>query len=465
MFTSKNLIKTGFIILFIVLNSRPVLSQDTLSITLPEFIEKGIQNSGQVEYESGKVDLAQNRIKQARSRRILPNLELNTQHGVVPGVESDRQDLSEGEYYLDPNLTNDWDNWAIFTRAELTATQPVFTWGALSSVVQAAEAGARAASFEFDAVKAEAGLQLFELYYSYLLSIEISRILEDANDKLEQVQNEIDRMKEEGSSELEEADVFKLQIFQSEFVTQRTEVQESLDYIRRVWDYALQAEPGVVYVPDSEFLDPVPYELETYDYYQQNAMKERPELMGVQYGISALEERLEAERAQQFPLLFLGITGSFAHTPNRPRQTNPFIRNTTNYGSVGVGFGIRQNLNIFSLRASVDKARIEYKRVNDLEKAVSDRIILDLNERYKEAVVAETKLQQTEEALTTARQWVRNEQLNYDIGFGDVENYLDAVQKELELRLKLKQTTFELNKKVAALHRASGLPISQLNLN
>ena len=188
-------------------------------------------------------------------------------------------------------------------------------------------------------------------------------------------------------------------------------------------------------------------------------------MRGVEFGITALERRLEAEKARQYPMLFLGITGSFANTPNRPRQTNPFIRNNTNYGSVGVGFGIRQNLNIFSMRASVDKARIEYRRVNDLEKAVSDQIILDLNERYRQAVVAETRMQQTEEALATARKWVRNEQLNLDIGFGDAENLLDAIQKEMELQVTLKQNVFELNKKVAALYRAGGLPISQLNLN
>ncbi|WP_234573113.1 TolC family protein [Rhodohalobacter sp. 614A] len=461
----KKLLVSGLLALLFLFGSRPASSQDTLSINLTEFIDRGLKNSGQVAYESGKVDLAENRIQEMRGQRILPRFELNTQHGVVPGVKTNVPGLGDGELYLDPDLSNDWENWAVFTRAEISATQPIFTWGALSNAVKAAEAGAKSAQYEFGAVKAEAELRLFDLYYSYLLAIEISRILEDANSQLGTVQNTIDEMREDGSSDLKESDVFKFQIFQAEFVTRRTEVEESLAYIRRVWNYALQSEPGVTYVPESNFLDPVPYELEDYSYYLETAMDERPEMLGVEYGITALENRLEAEKAQQYPLLFLGVTGSFAHTPNRPRQTNPFIRNTTNYGNVGIGFGIRQNLNIFSMRASVDKARIEYKRVNDLEKALSDGIILDLNDRYREAVVAETRMQQTEEALVTARQWVRNEQLNYDIGFGDVEDLLDAVQKELELRVQLKQNIFDLNKKVAALHRAGGLPISQLNLN
>lgn len=465
MLNCKNLLAWGLFLLLFLLGSRPVKSQDTLSISLTEFIERGLENSGQVAYESGKVDLAENRIQEVKAQRILPNLELNTQHGLVPGVESDIPGLDEGALYLDPDLSNDWENWAIFTRAELSATQPIFTWGALTNAIEAAKAGAKSAQFEFSAVKAEAELQLFDLYYSYLLAIEITRILEDANSQLEEVQNTIDEMREDGSPNLEESDVFQFQIFKSEFVTRSTEVQQSLDYIKRVWDYALQAEPGVAYVPESNFLDPVAYELEDYSYYRENALQERAEMRGVDYGITAMKNRLEAEKARQYPLLFLGITGSFAHTPNRPRQTNPFIRNTTNYGSVGVGFGIRQNLNIFSMRASVDQAQIEYKRVNDLEKAIKDRIILDLNERYREAVVAETRMQQTEEALVTARRWVRNEQLNYDIGFGNVEDLVDAVQKELELRVQLKQNIYDLNKKIAALYRAGGLPISQLNLN
>jgi outer membrane protein TolC len=465
MLNCKDLFRTGTILLLFFFVCKPAISQDTLSITLPEFLERGLNNSGQVAYESGKVDLAENRVRSTKAQRIFPRLELNTQHGVVPGVQSNRDDLSEGEYYLDPNLENDWNNWAVFTRAELSATQPIYTWGAISSAVKAAEAGAKSAQFEFSAVKAEAEIQLFDLYYSYLLAMEISRILEDANEKLDDAEKELNKMRDEGNPDLQESDVFKFEIFKSEFATRQVEVQESMNYIKRVWDYALQAEPGVTYVPEASFLDPVPYELEDYDFYQANAIQERPEMQGVQFGITALERRLEAEKARQYPMLFLGITGSFANTPNRPRQTNPFIRNNTNYGSVGVGFGIRQNLNIFSMRAEVDKARIEYKRVNDLKKAVSDQIILDLNERYREASVAETRVLQTEEALATARKWVRNEQLNYDIGFGDAENLLDALQKELELRVKLKQNIFELNKKVAALYKAGGLPISQLNLN
>lgn len=454
-----------FFVIALPLFFHPLHAQDTLQVNLTEFIERGLEASGQVAYEERAVDLAKNRIRSVQSQRILPNINFTSQHGVIPGVVSQNPDLPRGQYYLDPNLENDWEDWAIFTRAEINAMQPVYSWGAINSAIRAAEAGARAAEFQFGAVKAEAEFQLYELYYSYLLALEVSRIIEDANSRIGQVERTLNTMREEGDPDLKESDVFKFDILKSEFQVQRAEVRESLDFVRRVWDYALQADANTVYIPEESFLDPIQHEIREFDYYQQMAMQGRPELRGAESGMEALRSSVNAAKAQQYPMLLLGITGSYANTPNRPRQTNPFIINSTNYASAGVGLVVRQNLNFSSMRSSVERAQIEYRRVNDLHKALTDGIVLELNETYREAVVAEVKVRQTEEALVTARNWVRNEQLNYDIGFGDIEDLLDAVQKELELRLQLKQNVFDLNKKVAALYKAGGIQLHQLTFN
>lgn len=448
----------------------PVQSQDTLRVSLSEFIERGLENSGQISYQQGEVQLARNTINRAKSQRFLPNIELNTQHGTVPGVVSDStlpggQPLPERQYYLDPNLSNDWEDWAIFTRAEISAVQPVFSWGAIKNAIRAAEAGAQAAQYQFEAAEAEAELQLFDLYYSYLLAREISIILEDAQDQLNQVENQLDEMLEEGNESLKESDIFKFEIFKSEFEVQRVEVEQSVQYVRRMWNYALSSDETVYYVPEDDFLEPVGFELEDFKTYEQWAMESRAELKGVDSGIDARKSGLDAVKSQQYPMVYLGLSGSYANTPNRPRQSNPFIRNSTNYASMAVGFGIRQNLNFLSMRSNVERARIEYKRVQDLKGAVQDGIIIELNDRYREAVIAESRYQQSEESLTTARNWVRHEQLNYDYGFGDVEDLVDALKQELELRVEVKQNAFDLNKKVAELFKAAGISVDQLSLN
>lgn len=449
-----------FILIFL---STGLSAQDTLKISLQEFINRGVERSGQVQYDYGAVRLAENRANQARASRILPSVNLNTNHGLIPGVKS-QTDLPKGQYYLDPNLENDWEDWAIFTRAELSAVQPIYTWGAVNKAINAAEYGAQAAKKEFEARQKGLELRLYELYYSYHLAIEVERILSDAESTVNQIGRELDRMQEENDPDLRERDLFEYDIFKSEFEIQKTEVRQSIARIQRIWNYILD-DDGNIYMPMEEFLDPVPFEIEPFEFYQAQAMEMRPELQGVDAGIEAYKYSVESIKSQNLPSLFLGLSASYANTPNRPRQTNPFIINNTNFLSAAVGFGIRQNLNFSSIRNRVERERIEYNRIKDLRDALTDGIMLELNEHYMEAVVADTKVNQIEEALVTTRNWVRHEQLNYDYGFGDVEDLVDSVRKELELRVSLKQSIFEMNKKVAALYNASGLPLTNLSLN
>lgn len=447
--------------------SADLYAQDTLKIDLKTFIEIGVENSGQLSAEKRSLDLANNRINEARANRYLPEFDLRTLHGLVPGVESDSimpngEPLPRDALFLDPDLENDFNDFALFTRFDVSAVQPVYTWGALNKAVAAAKAGATAAEKQLRAKESEIELRLAELYFSYLLALETERILEDANKELSRIGDILKDMREDGDPEFEEADLFKFEIFESEFGIQRSEVRESKEFVERVWNYVLKA-GNKVYFPNQNFLDPVPFELKSFEEYQQLALEQRPELQGISAGIDASKNAFEAQKAKNFPVVFLGLNVSFATTPNRPRQSNPFIINNTNFFSAAFGFGVRQNLNIFQIKSEVKKSKLQYRRMQDLHIAAQDGIILELNNIYKEALVAESKVKQIDEALTRTKNWVRHEQLNYDIGFGNSENLIEAIRKELELRVQLKQNIFELNKKIAELYKAAGLPVGQLN--
>ena len=438
-------------------------AQDTLNISLEQFIERGVENSGQVDFERQSVRLAENDIDKVRARRFLPKFELNTQHGVVPGVKSDT-DLPDDQLYLDPELENDWENWAITTRAEILAIQPIFSFGALSNAVEAAKAGAEAAQYKFRASQADIRIRLFELYHSYVLALEMDRLLEEATDKIEDIDEKIKEQQEEGDPDLDESDVYKFKIFKSEFSIRTAEVRENIQYIRNVWNYVLQTSSDIVYLPRDNFLDPVKNSIDSIDFYRNQALENRNELKGIDAGIAAAEHGIKATRAQNLPTFFLGLTGSFADTPNRPRQSNPFIINNTNFASAAVGFGIRQNLDFFSAKTEIEHRKIQYRRAKFLKDAAVDGIVLEVNEKYKQATLSEIKVQKLDEALVTSKEWLRQEQLDYDFGIGDTKDLIDAMKKEMELRVQLKQQIFDFNKNMAELFNVSGLPLTSLNM-
>jgi len=450
---------------FLTVTASTLSAQDTVKVSLQEFIEIGVNNSGQLDFEQQKVSLAENRISQAQNQRYLPRFELSTQHGLVPGVKSNVEGLDPSEFYLDPNLENDWEDIGVFTRAEVNAVQPIFAWGGLRNLVKAARAGAESAKEQFESQKGNIEMRLYELYESYLLSIELKRLLDEANDQIDKIEDQIEEQRESGDSELDESDVFKFEIFKSEFAVRAAEVNENIAYVKSIWSYVTQSDQNTVYMPDLQFLDPVGNDIQELNYYRTHAVQERAEIKAIEAGIEAAEYGLEATKAQNYPTLFLGLSGSYANTPNRPRQSNPFIINNSNYASAAFGIGIRQNLDFFSMKSDVERSNIQYKQSKYLKDAAVDGIVLEINERYKNASLSKVKVERTDEALVTSKKWLRQEQLDYDFGMGDTKDLIDAMKKELELKVQLKREIFQFNKNMAELYKASGMDITTLKLN
>ncbi len=448
-----------FFLLTLLIGSVSLRAQDTLRISFDEFLSIALDNSGQMKVVDTKVDLAENRSQMAKDQRFLPSLSFRSEHAVVPGVTSPNN-FPDEQIYLDGDAYNDWDKIGIYTRLRLQGVQPIFTWGAINKAIGAAEIGVKATQKEYEATQAEIELRLYDLYHSYIFALEIERLLSDAEDKVRQIENALNKQLEENPAEVDESDVFKFKVFKAQFGIQKEEVTQSLLFVRETWSYALRNEAGTVYEPMVRFLDPVETEIQEIGYYQSNATLNRAELEGLELGKHALKTYISSLKAQNLPGLYLGFTTTFASTPIRPRQPNPFIRTPENTFNTAVGFTIRQNLNFFQAKTSLARSRLEVDRLDYLKDAMQDGIILEVNEAYRNAALAEVKVEKTDEALLIAKEWLRMEQLDYDLGFGESKDLVDAVKQELELRLTEKQHIFEFNSAMAKLNKSAGLPLT-----
>lgn len=434
---------------------------DTIRIGLHDFIELAKAQSSLMQLNQQQVNLASNRYNQARNLRILPQIELTTAHGLVPGVRSsDPERFSERMLYLDPNLENDWENWGIFTRAEVTAIQPIYTWGAISSAINAARQGVMAAKAEFDVKSAEFELQLYELYYSKLLILELERLVEQASRDIQTAERELNRMLDEGEHDIEEADLFQFRIFKFQFQIQVDEVRENKRFLQRAWDLALSNQnPDVLYLPAETFLDPIEFQPESLEAYEWFATQGRPEFVQVQSAQRAAHYGLQVARSSNYPTVIMAFSAAFARTPNRPRQANPFIRNSANFENIIYGVGLRQNLNFNVNREQINRSELQLRQATYARDAVSDGIRLEIREQYRRMMMSFSRLENTREALGVSNEWLRMEQIEYDLGFGEVKNLIDALRSTLELEVQLRQRIFDFNVNVGKLNRAAGLPI------
>ncbi|MEX0772494.1 MAG: TolC family protein [Balneolales bacterium] len=450
--------------LLLFLTPSYIHAQDTLRVSLQDFLNQGIEASSLLDAEQQNVDLAENQYARARGARILPEIGLTTAHGLVPGVVTNRpEEFSRGELYLDPYLENDWEDWGIFTQGEISAIQPIFTWGAINNAINAAQAGADASHHEFDVERSDYELQLFELYYGRILAIEMERLVDEASEQLSQAEELMQEMLEDNDPNLNEADVYQFNIFRYEFASQAEEVRQNVNFVEEAWRLALKVNEQTMLYPQEPYLDPLVNDIQEIDYYMGQAMNNRPDLKGLDAAVRAADYGVEATRSQFRPGLFLGLNGRFAHTPNRPRQTNPFIRNNTNYSSGSFGVGIRQNLNISGMRKEAQRSEAQLRQVKYYKEAAVDGISLELNEQYSNVKTAEARVNNTRGALNVSNEWLRQEQLDFDLGFGDVENLVDAVRSNLELEVTFRQHIHDYNVSLARLFNMAGLPLRELN--
>lgn len=435
-------------------------AQDTIRVDMSQFIRVGMERSSIQPVSRLRVDLAENRYVEARMSRFLPRIELTTAHGLVPGVKStsDAYDFPRDQQYLDPSLRNDWNEWGVFTRAEITTLQPIYSWGAITNAIEAARQGAEIARFDHQIESSRLELHLFELYQSRLLSLELKRLVDEARRDFRKAEDKLDEMVESGDDSISDADLFKFRLFREEFEGRAREVDENHRFVISAWNLALGKDPreAVVILPAESFLDPIDTTLAAFDVYEEAALRGRAELRKADAAFRAANHGLEASVAQQYPALFFAFSASYAKTPNRPRQSNPYIINSANFESIRYGIGIRQNLNFGMMRTHVNRSRLQLEQAREARNAAETGIRLDLLDGYRTASVALSRYRQATSMLQISNEWLRLEQINHDYDIGEIKDLVDSVQKNLELKVLQKQRAYELNVQLGRLAVKAG---------
>ena len=440
------------------------VAQDTMRVSLQEFINRGIAQSDELRAKQTSVLVSENAIREARLLGFLPRFELTTNHGIVPNVISDSilasgAPLPKEEYYLDPNLRNDWGRLNVFTQMEVRMLQPVYTWGAIRSAIDAANYGAVMAREQYTLEQSKYEIRLYELYYARLLSLELKRILVDARKTFDDAERRLQEMIDEGDPDLQDSEVYKLKIFKQEFLARAEEVEQNDLFIASTWNLLLDIKSDVVVLPSEDFLDPLDETVsDSLGGLTDSAVVNRSETKALNAVVNAANAGWKALRAQQYPSIFLGLGAEYVFTP-RPVQQQPLFGNRYNYVNLVYSFGLRQNLNFASMAQKSEKARLQYRQAQYSRDAVVTGVIFDVSDKYKNAMLAQHRMETSSQALQTSKEWLQQEQIDYDLGLGEVKNLVEAVKTNLELEVQYRQRVFEYNVSLGKLKMALGRPI------
>lgn len=431
-------------------------SPDTLRVDLKMVLQETAEVSPDIRAALSNVGRAAARYELAQSSRILPDATAVSAMAVVPGIENPNGTPLE-ELYLDPAVRNDYGNLRPYAQAEVSLVQPIYTWGALRGAVEAASASADLEEARAQETIFGASLRAAELYYGVLLANELQRLADRAGDVVAMAMEEINRLLEEGDPEVDDADRYEVLITQQEYERRIVEVHQVRQTVHAALRRQLMVADSTRIVPVRDVLEPLTFVLESLDFYQQSALRYRPEILQAEAGLAATDALVRVARADYYPQSVFGLTLSVSGASNRFRQSNPYISDGFRRTSARTGFGLLQKLNFKQTRARVAQAEAHHNSVRYLAIAAEQGVLAELEQSWRDVIVQEAALAAKDSSLAVSKEWLRVEQINFDLDLGDTENLVKAVQANLTLEAEYYEAVSRYNMAIMKLLADAGL--------
>ena len=427
---------------------------DTLVVDVTEAMRMALDGSPEVAIERAGRDFAAARASQARAARFLTEFNVTTGHAIAPGLDRNGSTLPGNALYLDPGVRNDWEDPRPYNEFKAELLQPLFTWGQLGGTIRAAEAGVAVEDAVVAAKAGEVALRTGELYYNVLLTDALAAIAVETGEALGTARGELEQLLDEGDSSVTDADLFQLRLFEQEYLRRRAEVEEQ----RALAGSGLGRQvlrPGVIVRGGT--LEPVAFEAESLATYQALGLASRPELRQAAAGLRARDALVEVAKSDYYPKLFLGGTASGRYAAGRVQQGNPFIGDSFLGSGLRFGLGIRQNLTFLQTRAKVEQAEAERNEVRFQHEAAEQLVLFEVEQAYRQLRIAEAALAARDETVAITGEWLRTEQINFDLALGDVDDLIAAVRADLEGRAARLDAVKTYNVAVLRLLHAAGV--------
>ena len=435
---------------------------DTLRVTLAEAVTKALEVSPEVDRRRAQRRFASARSDQAKRSRFLTDLSLNTAHSFAPGLNVPGDNtLPEDDLYLNPDVTNDWsiDGLRPFSRVEVVARQPLFTWGELSGNIRAARHGVDVEDARVEQKALEVAARTGEIYYNVLLTQALDRLAKRTNEVIDRAKNEINRLLEEGDESVDQADLFQTRLTEEEYKRRVVQIKQNMATARSALRRQLFLPEGTTVIASAGDLQPLDFSIhpDSLDHYIQLGLRNRPEVDQAAAGVKARKALVDVAQSDYYPKLALQASIAQSITlPERPNPRNAFVGDSFMGTGTRTGLGLQFDLNFGQTKAKVEQAQAELNEVQHQQTAARQLVRFEVEEAYRNLLIEKTAVESRDRSTTIAGEWLRTEQINFDLGFADTENLVKAVRADLEARARYAEAVKQYNVAVLNLLEATG---------
>jgi outer membrane protein TolC len=343
-------------------------------------------------------------------------------------------------------------NMALAWQVGVSGTVPLWTFGKLGHLWQAAEANVKVGEHEVQKEKNDVKLAVRRAYYGTQLARDSRALVRDAMSQIDKHVATLVRKVAEGEGD--DIQLLKARMYRAELSARESEARR-LERMALSGLKFLTGVTGDFDIPDQP-LRKVSYPLRPLGTYLTAARLYRPEVNMARAGVMARTAQLQLQRARFYPDVGLGLHWVWARAPEVADQKNPFVRDPANYHYYGFSFGLRWKLDLLPQAARLSQARADLDQMRATERYALGAVGVDVEQAFEEASDAARRVEAYGQATHYARQWLVKVQQGIDVGTGEDEDIIEPAKEYALKRFALMSATLDYNVAMARLALATG---------
>ena len=348
----------------------------------------------------------------------------------------------------------DYGKWGVFTDAVLQVVQPLYTFGMLSSFRDAAQHGLEVETEKSRSKDFEVVYRLKQFYYGYQLANDLVDIAQEAKEKLDDAVKTAEKLLEQ--DKIKREDLFTIKTYYAQMLSKYDDARRGKYLAQKALTWTLGYGFDTKVELEDEYLNPEDVTLKPEPDYIYSISESRPEFKMLSSGIEATRSLWQATAKQKRPMIFLMGNVNAAFTNVRDRQFSSFANDPYNGLSGALLFGIKFDLDWWSINAMSKQAKAEYEKLLTSKETLEQGMTLQVKKAYREAVDYKKEIDYTKDGEDNASKWIINAMMGYSMGLTQAKDLMDAMKNYFEAKINYCMAMYNYNMALADLTKNTG---------
>ena len=187
------------------------------------------------------------------------------------------------------------------------------------------------------------------------------------------------------------------------------------------------------------------------------AQANRVEFKQVEAGLNARRALVEVKRAEKKPIVYAGVAGSLAYSPNRDTLDNPYLYDPFNHAGVSPVLGLRWEWEQGAQPARVVQAQADLDALVHKASFARMGIPFQVREQYLSMQAKHKSIASMKKSSKSARRWMIAAYSDFEAGLEDADDVISALQVYVLAYAAYLRAVNDFNNHVSKLKSVSGV--------